>query len=263
MNYIELINNFWSYTEEKEISSSDTSVYFALLKFNNALNWVESFRCDWFVICQYSRVSKNTFYRSLDNLQDLKLITYQKGERNGLKPKITVLKKKNKKGTIREQQGNNKGTQVEQNCEQNGNLYKLLNKETIKLINTQTKVFCDFVESNLDLIFLDTEKKESDFSNLIPLDNPFLEKVCNYFSQTTENLKRGVWSFLNQLKNENKLDEFKEQTNAYIEFKKLSDEKTHSWKNFKYEFQNEELDDFIDKLSKIKKSEKNNKVVIN
>lgn len=128
MNYIEQINNFWSHTEEMDLSSTDISVYFSLLKYNNQLNWITSFRCDYAVICQYSRVSKNSFYKSINNLSNLNLITYEKGERNVLKPKIVVLKLKNRKGTIKEQN-------EEQNEEQKGNLYKLLNKETIKLIN--------------------------------------------------------------------------------------------------------------------------------
>ncbi|QQV91469.1 primosomal protein [Tenacibaculum phage Gundel_1] len=133
MNYIEIINNFWAYTEDKDISSSDTSVYFALLKYNNSLNWIKEFRCDYAVICQYSRVSKNTFYKSIDNLSDLKLIQYEKGVRNHLKPKVSILKIKNRKGIIKEQKGNTEGTQEEQK----GNLYKLLNIETIKLLNNK------------------------------------------------------------------------------------------------------------------------------
>lgn len=139
MNYIELINNFWSHTEEEDLTSGDTSVYFALLKYNNSLNWISSFRCDYAVICQYARVSKNTFYRSLDRLQDLGLINYQKGERNKLKPKITVLKLKNKKGIIKEQEGNKEGINEEQKEEQKGNLYKPINLKTIKPINLKTK----------------------------------------------------------------------------------------------------------------------------
>jgi DNA-binding PadR family transcriptional regulator len=134
MNYIETINNFWSHTEEEDLTSGDTSVYFALLKYNNSLNWIKTFRCDYAVICQYARVSKNTFYKSLDRLQDLNLITYQKGERNRLKPKITVLKLKNKKGTIKEQEGNSKGTQEEHE----GNLYKPINIKTIKPIKKES-----------------------------------------------------------------------------------------------------------------------------
>lgn len=154
MNYIEQINNFWSYTEDLDISSSDTSVYFALLKYNNSLSWIKSFRCDYGIICQYSRVSKNTFYKSIENLSNARLITYEKGVRNVLKPKISILKLKNRKGIIKEQSWNRKGLEKEQN----GNLYKLLNYKTIKLINTKEKVFCDFVNNNIELIMGNPKK---------------------------------------------------------------------------------------------------------
>ena len=151
MNYIELINNFWSHTEEEDLTSGDTSVYFALLKYNNSLNWIKSFRCDYAVICQYARVSKNTFYKSLDRLQDLKLIKYQKGERNRLKPKITVLKLKNKKGIIKEQERNSEGINEEQKEEQKRNLYKPINNKTIKPINNKKETVFNFRKSLIDL----------------------------------------------------------------------------------------------------------------
>lgn len=143
MNYIEQINNFWAFIEEKEMSSSDISVYFSLLKYNNSLNWMDSFRCDYSIICQYASVSKNTFYKSINKLSDLGLISYKKGERNILKPRISILKLKNRKGIVKEQN-------EEQNEEQKGNLYKLLNYKTIKLLQNHTEDVADFLNENLE-----------------------------------------------------------------------------------------------------------------
>lgn len=136
MNYIEQINNFWAYTEQEDISSVDIAVYFAILKYCNSLSWLNPFICHWEIICQTSKVSKNAYYKSLERLESIGLIKYEKGEKNTLKkPKLFVLQLENKKGIIEEQKGNKKGIEREQNEEQKGNLYKQVNLETNKLLN--------------------------------------------------------------------------------------------------------------------------------
>ena len=138
MNYIEQINNFWDKADEIELKSNEIAIYFALLRMNNQLGWIASFRCDWAIISQYAGVSKNTFYKCLESLQNHKLIKYEKGIRNCLKPKISILKIKNRKGTEKEQERNKKGTEKEQK----GNLNKPINNKTNKPINNtlSTKV---------------------------------------------------------------------------------------------------------------------------
>lgn len=130
MNYLNQINGFWATAENDDLTAIDISVYFAILKYCNGLNWLNPFVCHWHIVCQYSKCSKNSFYNSVYRLHDKKYISYRKGERNKLQPKITVLEFKNNKGTIREQLGNSKGTGEEHE----GNLYKLLNIKTIKLL---------------------------------------------------------------------------------------------------------------------------------
>lgn len=136
MNYIEQINNFWAYTEQEDISAVDIAVYFAILKYCNSLSWLNPFICHWEIICQTSKVSKNAYYKSLERLENIGLIKYEKGEKNTLKkPKVFILQLKNKKGIIEEQKGNKEGIEREQNGEQKGNLYKQVNLETNKPIN--------------------------------------------------------------------------------------------------------------------------------
>ena len=237
MNYIELINNFWAYTEEKNISSSDTSIYFAILKYNNSLNWITSFRCDYAVICQYARVSKNTFYRSLNNLQDLKLIHYEKGSRNSLKPKITVLKMKNKKGTIKEQEGNTEGIKLPQNEEQKGNLYKLINLKlinlkTYKLINENHKIINEKLEYWLSL---DLKKEKEIKLEIYPTGDDFWEtydkrvgnekKSKKLFSEL--NLKTRIFiveQHIPEYKKNQPEKKYRKNPIGYLEEKKYNDE---------------------------------------
>lgn len=93
------------------------------------------------------------------------------------------------------------------------------------------------------------------------IENEFLKNLCNYFSQTNENLERKVWSFLNHLNNQNKYSEFKKQFLAYKEYKKISEEKIHSWLGYQAEW---ESSDWVNKLSKVsQKKSKVRNIVIN
>ena len=164
MNYIEQINGFWALAEEKDFSANDQSTYFALLKYCNRLNWLNPFVCHWDILIQYSKTSKNSFYKSLAKLNDEGVIKFEKGQRNSSKkPKVFILDFKNKKGTIREQQGNKEGTKEEQKREQKGNLYKHINKETIKLINSNAEI----INNNLSLWL--NEYKEKPTQNSVSL----------------------------------------------------------------------------------------------
>ena len=147
MNYIELINNFWIVSEREDLSPHDQSTYFALLKYCNSLSWLNPFVCHWEILIQYSKTSKNSFYKSCDKLDEIGLIKWEKGQRNSNnKPKIFVLDFKNKQGTNREQTRNNEGT----TREHGGNLNKLLNLETIKLINSNATLVNDHLKKWID-----------------------------------------------------------------------------------------------------------------
>tara|TARA_R110002051_G_scaffold224048_1_gene287263 strand:+ start:12494 stop:13246 length:753 start_codon:yes stop_codon:yes gene_type:complete len=248
---------------ELNLNSTHISLYNALFLIWNECGYDTELSINRNDVMKLSKIgSANTYTKCLKDLDKAKILKYKPSHNPLIGSKINLYRfdnstdnstaKSSSKGTGNSTD-NSSGNSID-------TLYKLLNKETIKLINKQTKEFCDFVNKNSDLIFL----KENNFDDLISLDDDFLNMICDYFSQTQEHLKRSVWSFLNKLKNENKLIDFKNQTIAYIDFKKISEEKKHNWKNFKYEFENKELDDFVDKLSKIQKREnKNNSVVIN
>ena len=77
----------------------------------------------------------------------------------------------------------------------------------------------------------------------------FEKSLRKYFSQTTDVLQMRLSSFLRSLKNKGELDEFEKQTIAYVKYKKLSEEKVHSWQGYQAEWKNT---DWVDKLSKLK-----------
>jgi len=94
---------------------------------------------------------------------------------------------------------------------------------------------------------VEEKEKEKEKQQINP---EFLKMVCDFFSQTTEPLNRKVWGFMNNLNNNGKFEEFVRQTNAYIKYKKQSDEKIHSWLGYESEWNSS---DYVDKLNKITK----------
>ena len=197
MNYINLINGFWVVSEEEDLTATDQSTYFAILKYCNSLNWLNPFVCHWEILIQYSKTSKNSFYNSLDKLSSVGLIRFEKGQRNSKKkPKVFVLEMKNNKGTIKEQQGNNKGT----TGEQQGNLYKLLNKETIKLINSNADLINKQLKGWIDSESNKHPSKEKLFS--VEVHNCF-DSVLGYFDEPTDSQKKNWLDTIDKL---NRLD---------------------------------------------------------
>ena len=130
MNYIELINAFWAKAQSDNLRPIPIACYFAIVHYCNQLNWHNPFVCHWHLVCQFGNFSKNSFYDSIKILDELGYIEYKKGNRNTSQPKVTVLELKNNKGTVER-------TIKEQQREQQGNLYKHTNNETIKPINRE------------------------------------------------------------------------------------------------------------------------------
>ena len=204
MNYIQLINAFWAKAESDNLKGNDISVYFSLVKYCNKLNWLNPFVCHWDIVCQYAKVSKNSYYKSVETLHDKGYIKYEKGKKNQLKPRIFILKLENKEGIIKEQNGEQ---HEEQNREQKGNLYKLLNNKTIKLINNNASL----VNSNLEK-WINSESEDLEDSNKEQLKQSF-EIFWNLYDKKVDRKKSfDKWKSLKQPER----DEIIEKTPDYV-----------------------------------------------
>lgn len=94
INYFEQIKNYYTFVfnSEKDIRPVHTSLYFFLLNQNNRLGWVEWFKCPFDLGMQGAQInSKNTYYKTLQDLQDLELIKYQRGLNLHKAPKIYII----------------------------------------------------------------------------------------------------------------------------------------------------------------------------
>lgn len=259
MNGYNLLRNWYNFKFENpdKTKPMHSDLFCFIVDKWNRLGQKEKFGLPTFDTLELLNVSYNTYKIYLKDLVDFGFIKIVKDSKNQYQSKIIALSKIDKaldkaldKATIKAlDEAPNKA--VDESLDY---IYKQLNNITIKQINNQPKVFCDFVNNNLDLIFIDKENQKK-------IENEFLKNLCNYFSQTNENLERKVWSFLNHLNNQNKYSEFKKQFLAYKEYKKISEEKIHSWLGYQAEW---ESSDWVNKLSKVsQKKSKVRNIVIN
>lgn len=91
INYFDLLNGFWRHEKLVELTPHDKVVYLCIIDYCNRIGWSNPFRIDWEVVVNRSGVSKNTFYKSVKRLHELKFLKYTKGRIN-LAMKIELLK---------------------------------------------------------------------------------------------------------------------------------------------------------------------------
>src|SRR5690606_39103038 len=77
--------------QEKNVRTTHISLYMFLLNQNNRNKWVEWFKCPFDLAMGGSGITnKNTYYKTLLDLQDWNLIKYQKGVNNYKAPLIKI-----------------------------------------------------------------------------------------------------------------------------------------------------------------------------
>lgn len=77
--------------QDKNMRSTHISLYMFLLNQNNRNNWVEWFKCPFDLAMSGSGITnKNTYYKSLQDLQDYGLIEYKPGVNNYKAPLIKL-----------------------------------------------------------------------------------------------------------------------------------------------------------------------------
>jgi hypothetical protein len=80
LNYIELINQFWTCHKENCFSTSEIALYFHLLNTANSLGWKNPFREANMVICAVLNISEPTLQRCRDRLVRAGLIEFKSGK---------------------------------------------------------------------------------------------------------------------------------------------------------------------------------------
>ncbi len=140
LSYINLINDFWRFYDENnnELNVSDIAMYKVLLRYCNKINWINPFFVDPFLMSQINPLSTNTYYKSLDKLDKLGLISYEKGKHNVSKAKITILKIKNSlKSSVNNSVDNSIKFSVEDSIVNNNKTIIQSDDNTIKQLNIE------------------------------------------------------------------------------------------------------------------------------
>jgi hypothetical protein len=252
MNGYDLTKNWYSFRFQNtgKVKAIHSDMFFYIIYLWNRLGQKNEFGLPTDVSMEALEIgSYNTYKKALNTLVEFGFIKIVKESKNQYQSKIIALSKTDKATDKALDKASVKATDesVDKSLD---SIIEYINIKTIKLINTQPKEFCDFVNNNHSIIFKE-EKKEVKIIELKNL-NDFEKKVSEYFSQTTEVLKMRLSGYLRSLQNQGKLEEFVKQTLAYIEYKKISGEKTHSWNGYMADW---ESSDWIDKFQKIKKIE--------
>ncbi|MCP4665222.1 MAG: hypothetical protein GY849_02560 [Deltaproteobacteria bacterium] len=196
LNYIKQINGFWRFYDENihKISVSDIILYIILLRYCNKLNWLNPFDVNPFLMSQINPLSKNTYYKSLKNLNSLKLIKWTKGKHNISNQRITIL---NIETSIVTSINNSIDTSIrfsnETSIVNNNKTIKQINNNTIKQFNNKdfdilisSNEFKDYLETkNLNIEKTDIEKPKIS-------ENDILEVYQTYPTKDKNNNNRGT-----------------------------------------------------------------------
>lgn len=79
MNIYELMNHYWNSAAEEPFSSSETALYFLLLKIANDQHWQDSFTCSTTTLCMLLDMSKQNFLKVRTRLVEREMITVVQG----------------------------------------------------------------------------------------------------------------------------------------------------------------------------------------
>lgn len=252
MNGYELSRIWFDFCFEnpEKIKPNHTALYFFIIEHCNRLNWKEKFGLPTSMSMEaIGMKTYKSYINTLTDLVDFGFIMMIEKSKNQYTANIIALDKKCKaklKATTK--------AEPKQSIKQDQSkvsIDKPINNKTSKPIQTQSAGVCE-ENPNHDFKNLEVEekekssaKKEKEIHDIKTSD--FFQELCVYFSQTTEVMQMQAFGNLLRLYDSGKLEEFTNQTKAYMAYKKLSGEKVHRFQNFIYEWQN---DDWVNKLKK-------------
>lgn len=91
MNYIELINQFWSTNRIKNLSRTESYLYFILLNECNMRNWENPFECSNKSIIGNYDIGEDTLIDARNRLKQKGLISFEPGKRKEKSPVYKIL----------------------------------------------------------------------------------------------------------------------------------------------------------------------------
>lgn len=226
MNSYDLSRKFvdFSFENPSKIKPNHYALYFFAIEHCNRLGWKKEFGLPTTMTMEAIGIrSYNTYSKTLKELIKFGFFELIESSKNQYSANIIALSNFNKA------------------------LDKALDKAFIKHRTKQresTEQSIDSIDKPINQLTIEQTNKENDVFEV----SDFEISLREYFSQTTEILKMRLSSFLRSLKNKQELESFKKQTEAYIKYKKMSEEKAHGWLGYQTNWNKV---DWIDKLNKL------------
>ena len=126
-------------------------------------------------------------------------------------------------------------------------VFRSINKHQLKLDSSLNQASLKLVVG-VEVVVEEEVENFGKSENLLN-ETEFFDKVCEYFSMTNDQMKMTVKGFFRSIENRGAVEKFKEQVEAYIQYKNISEERIHSWQSFE---KNWDSIDWVDKLNKEK-----------
>lgn len=234
INGFEQIKGFYSWMfshQELDIKPQHMSLYMFLVNQNNRNNWVEWFKVPFDLGMSGSCISsKKTYYNCLNDLQDWKLIEYEKGVNTWKAPrvKLEVLKDT---ATVPQSEPLPIPVATPQHILQLLQVVEPLPIPNIKLLTLNLKLITNNLKQVVTVLGgtfeIDSENENKEQSDLIE----YLVKDFGFSEMKFINQKRLIMQFVTNLFFKNEAEHFKIQYESYKEFKLLSGQTSHSFKS--------------------------------
>lgn len=155
--------------QDKRPSQSHISLYMFFLNENNRRGWVEWFKCPYQSAMDGAGIgSKGTYYKTLKDLNEWKLIDYKEGK-NLLQPPLISLIQLSKSGHLSEQLTEQVSEPLTEQLDEqlSGNIYKQETNNFKIDIPPSAIHIKKVVEDNIDIVSANIEKWVTDYKDEI------------------------------------------------------------------------------------------------
>ena len=183
MNYIELINRFWSEVEMKDYKSQEANLYFFLLHYCNRIGWVNPFSLHNKRAVLSTGLSEKTLIECRCRLSERGLIDFRPGKRKAAPP-VYCFPVEGENGFYFPWESKTGSKTGSKNGSKTGSYNKTINsKQKTNSVAVATRAVPQCIEP--ESLFADEERKaaknKSPSKPKIDFVPPSLEEVRHYF----------------------------------------------------------------------------------
>ena len=175
MNYIQLINEFWSIRRSMKITSYEADLYYYLLKECNSRMWLNPFDLSTNLICAELGISRKTLSDLRNRLKQKGFIDFKEGQKNKSSAiyELMYVSESNIQGNVL---GNIQGNLLNK-TETKTKTVKKLNKKKVEDVFEEFRKSYPGTKQGFKTEFENFCKKHSDYQDAVFLLKPALERL--------------------------------------------------------------------------------------